>query len=250
MKKTISVLCCFLLLFVIIATPAIGVYAEPENGTNRFSILIEDNAELLSANEEEMLYEIMKPISEYGNVVFVSIQSNPYGYAANYAENTYYQLFGNQSGTIFLIDMDTRELYIFSSGDIYNKITKNQAENITANVYRLASNEAYYDCAKSAFEQINSVLNNQLLFVPMRWITSILAGICISLIISIIIVFVQRNFKRESADITTQTPHYIVRQQEKLKNTSKRYSPRSNSSGGGGGSSGGGGGGGGGGHSF
>jgi len=70
---------------------------------------------LLNDEEEQDLLEIMQPITTYGNVAFVSIDTNPEGDTKAYAQSYYQERFGYSSGTVFLIDMDERYLWIYSN---------------------------------------------------------------------------------------------------------------------------------------
>ena len=65
----------------------------------------------------------MAKLTEYGNIIFKSINTNSTT-ADSYAKSYYNGRYGRQSGTLFLIDMDNRKIYIFSNGENYNKITK------------------------------------------------------------------------------------------------------------------------------
>ena len=211
------------------------------------SLYIIDNANLLSDEEEISLKKVMEPITEFGGIAFVSTSSNN-STSESYAKNKYRDCFGNSSGTLFLIDMDNREVYIFSDGKNYRLLNKARAYEITDNVYTYATDGDYYECAKEAFIQIDKVLNNEMIFAPMRYITGILAGICTSLLVSILIVYVQRKHKYEECDITEDVETYIIERHDRLINVTK--TKHTSSSGGSGGGGGGGSSGGGGGHSF
>ena len=91
------------------------------NAETGYCVIVEDDADLLSDDEETLLASQMQAITSYGNAVFKSISYNNYS-ASWFAEDYYHSLLGTgSSGTLFLIDMDNRELYIFSDGAVYRQ---------------------------------------------------------------------------------------------------------------------------------
>ena len=142
-----SLLCIGLFLTQSISCHAEVLYQNPEKG---YEVLIEDDADLLNAEEITTLAETMKPITQYGNVAFKSVSYNTWD-TDDFAENFYKSTFGNDSGTVFVIDMDNRNIYIYSKGAVYRLITKSYANTITDNVYRYASKKEYFNCANEAF---------------------------------------------------------------------------------------------------
>lgn len=231
---------------------------EEKNG---YKIIIEDNAKLLSNEEIEKLKEKMEPLTEYGHIAFITIDTNNTT-TAYYAEDYYHEKFNQDSGTLLMIDMANREVYIFSDGANYNVITKGKAYIITDNIYKYATNKDYYSCATVAFDQINTLLDGGKILEPMRYISNVVIAIVVAFFINFFIVVGASKIKKagtneviNTCDIEFQISNVVG----KRTGTRRKYSPVSESSGssyhsgGGGGFSGGGGGGhsgGGGGHSF
>ena len=75
---------------------------------------IEDDAALLTDYERTQLADLMKDITQYGNVAFKSILTNSYSTTDDYAYAYYAQIFQKNSGTVFLIDM-AKEKYGFTA---------------------------------------------------------------------------------------------------------------------------------------
>lgn len=230
------------------------------NNNSTYKCIIEDNANLLTDEEEKRLYEVMFPLTEYGHIMFKSIDNNDYT-TSSYARAEYHEKFNTDSGTLFLIDMDNREIYIFSDGHNYRVINDNKAYSITDNVYRYASNRDYYSCASEAFKQMLELMKGNTIIEPMRYISNALISITIAAFINFFIVMRKSKIKNahekeilKNCKIDFNIGDITVRKS----GTRRVYSPVSDSSGssggGGGGSSGGGGGGGssggGGGHGF
>lgn len=165
-----------LLLVVIIISSFGNVNADSYryiNQENKNELLIEDDASLLTVEEINNLSSDMMPLTQYGNIVFKSINENSSS-TSQYAEDFYFNKYGEKSGTIFLFDMFNRMIYIYSEGENYKTITKSKADIITDNVYTYASRKDYYQCASVAFEQMNTLLDGGKILEPMRYIGNIL----------------------------------------------------------------------------
>ena len=228
------------------------------NDTTNYALYFNDLADIIIEEDESKLIEEMKPLTEYGNIMFETIRENSYYSTAEYASNRYHQLFGTTSGTLLVIDMQNRYIYIFSDGENYNYITDSKADIITDNIYRYASNGDYYDCASEAFSEIYTVLGGGKILEPMRYISNILLSILIAFSFSFILVMAKTKIAKASntevlkgCDIAVDISNVVGTKT----GTHRVYSPPADSGGSsGGGSSGGGGGGGssggGGGHGF
>lgn len=227
------------------------IWQNPDTG---YRTILEDDAGLLSEEELAQLSEEMQGITAYGNAAFKTLSYN-YQSTSRFAEDYYHELFGQQSGTLFLIDMGNREIYIFSDGSVYRTITSSYADTITDNVYRYASGQNYYLCASRAFEQMSTLLAGRKIAQPMKYISNaLLALILASLINYFVIRALSRGQKPAASEIlkASSTGFAFHNPQKHLASQKKVYSPPSSGGGSGGHSGGGGGGhsGGGGGHRF
>lgn len=226
------------------------------NQETGYEIYIDDWADLLSPSEEESLQKLMEPITSHGNVAFVSISENPTYSTDAYVDDYYYDHFGYESGTVFIIDMDERYIWIHSNGEIYRTVTDAYADTITDNCYSYASNENYYKCAATAFEQINTLLEGKAIAQPMKYISNAFLAIIMALLINyFLVMFVSRGRKPSTSQLLNGifSKVDVKNPRTEFINQTRRYSPQSRGSSGGGGRSGGGGGGsrgGGGGHRF
>lgn len=259
---TISGLVAGILLTGLMPTVRASELSTAETYTNTdtgYQVVIDDMAQLLSDSEKKQLQSDMQGITAYGNAVFVSTDSN-YDTAQEYAESYYSGQFGSASGTLFLIDMDNREIRIYSRGAVYQVITKSYANVITDNVYSYASDKEYYQCAQQAFSQMLTVLQGQKISQPMKYISNALLALLVALLLNYGIVKIVARDKKPSRSELLGSMNVRCNLNNPRKffvNQTRVYSPRntdSGSGGGGGGFSGGGGGGsssgGGGGHSF
>ena len=127
----------FYILTILFAFSTINVHAEENiyyvNEETNYKVVYEDNANLLSESEKNQLLSDMKPLTKYGNIAFITIAKNNMT-TSEFANDYYHRMFGTESGTIFVIDMDNRQIYIFSDGSNNKIINRNKAYIITDNV--------------------------------------------------------------------------------------------------------------------
>lgn len=225
-----------------------------ETEANGYTIVIEDDADLLSAEEEIKLKDKMKSLTKYGHIAFKSISDSGIS-TEQYARNYYYGNFRNESGTLFLIDMYNRKIYIFSDGSNYDIITTGKAEIITDNIYKYASRGEYYECTYNAYSQMETLLAGEKIVEPMRYISNIVVSLVLGFFINFAIVLSLTKIKKaKNTEILKDCDiNFIINDVfGKKTGTHRTYSPQDSggSSSGGGGGGGGGSSGGGGGHSF
>lgn len=237
----IALLLVFLAALPVKADDSFFVYDNPSTG---YSIYMDDEEDLLTDAEEAALIEDMKPITEYGNAGFVSCQVYSQS-TEDYAKERYAYLFGTDSGTLFVIDMGNRQLYIKNNGAVSKTITNAYSNTITDNIYRYASQGDYYTCASTAFSQIYTVLEGGRIAQPMRYITAALLALILGFLINFLILRVVTLPGEAGTEeiINAADVEFVLRNPEsRFTNRSKVYSPVKRSGGGGGGSRGGGGG--------
>ena len=181
----------YLFIFLVIVLPfnifAYGYddFEEEYNATDvityssgSYDLIIDDREDLLTEAEEIKLQDEMTKLLEYGNIAFVSDRnSGGYGNTESIARSYYFDAFGSESGTLFYIDMGTRYIYIHSDGANYNVM---KANIITDNIYTYATNENYYECASSGFDQIYTLLAGGKISEPLRFICSIILALITS----------------------------------------------------------------------
>lgn len=173
-------------IFILLLIPS--TILANENISNSYEIVIEDDANLLTDYEIDSLKSAMEPLTEYGNIAFKSTNTNSVS-TEQYARNYYHSKFGQASGSLFLIDMDNRVIYIFSDGENYKVITKDKANIITDNVYKYASSKNYYLCASNAYNQMHSLLSGQKIIEPMKYISNAIVSLISAFFIAFLITF-------------------------------------------------------------
>lgn len=217
----------------------------PIHAESSYQYLINDEADLLTDQEEKELEEKIQPLLEFGNVIFSTVYLDTYDYEGA-AEDTYYQYFGNEPGVHFQIDMSNRKLTLSCSTEM-ETLLGSERDSIVDNIYKLASNGDYAGCAMKCFDQILTVLNDGKIAHTMKYIDNGIIALLLALLINFVVVF-KKNSKisKEEALVSASLGSVVVSNTIISKGAlTKVYSPRSSSSGGGGFSGGGGGGGGG-----
>lgn len=255
LRKIIPVLVSIVLILAVqieaFAKSDDGIYIY-YNDETQYSALIMDEARLFVGNEGDALLESMEAVTKYANAAIVTLSNNPYGDTETYANRFLLDFYGDDvSAVVFVIDMDLRTLTVWADGAVRRNIEP-KATTITDNVYRYASNEEYYKCAKEAIDEINIVIEGGRIAQPMKHLSNLCIAILSSLLITYIVARISSSTLSASDDEVLESIYSNV----ELTNTRKvfvgetrEYSPRKSSSGGGF-SSGGGGGGGGGSHGF
>lgn len=241
LRLLVFVTLSFLLMAV---SPAVIGEAKAESmAYKQYKVIIIDEADLLTDDEEKKLAGEMKELAFYGNMVFVTrkLKTKQYEKAA---EDTYYKLCGNEPGALFQIDMANRKLTLSTSTGL-DKVLRSERDSIVDNIYMLATNRRYYECASECFREIRAVLNDQAIAHDMKYITNGILAIILALLLNFVAVFAttrKKVSKKELFNKMSEIGDVTVLEVEKGGST-RTYSPRSKGSSGGGGSSRGGGGG-------
>lgn len=245
MRKTkhflywISLFACMVVLLCVPAYPVLGAeesgleYYNQEKG---YYAVVEDNANLLTDEERTQLLEQMIPITEFGNVLFKTIDEKSFS-MEGYAEKNNDKKFVVSSGVIFMIDMDNHELWVNGYGWMHDIVSSSHAYTITDNAYKLASAGRYYDCASMTFAQIYRQLDRGKIRQPLKYVSNTLLGIILALIINYFVVRGVASTAKPSGQKLMNSigmVQEVENFEEELINTTKKFSPQSSSSRGGG----------------
>ena len=146
-------------------------------------LVVEDNADLLSPEEEARLIDDYSAITEYMDAAFITMDVPSVGTAA-YAEEYAIAHYGNSPAVIFIIDMYDRQLYIYTNGSALKTITRADSRAITDNIYKSASKGNYYECADQAFSQILGKCRGERLARPVKHITNALIAVLCGILLN------------------------------------------------------------------
>lgn len=122
-----------------------------------------DYADLLSEEEEESLREYAKKMSDVWemNVLAVTTEDAQGQTSAEYADDFYDTKFpeeAEEDGVLYLIDMDNREIYLFTSGIVIRYLTDDRIERILDTAYGYVEEGDYYGTFQSFFDESESYL--------------------------------------------------------------------------------------------
>ncbi|MBQ9195991.1 MAG: TPM domain-containing protein [Clostridia bacterium] len=208
-----------------------------------YTVSVDDEAGLLGSLEIELLAQDMAKLTAYGDAAFWS--TNAPGTVDVLAEQYFDQHISPQrshSGVVMVIDMNSREICIFTRGDLEKKVGRAGAYAITDNIYRYASFGQYYRCAQEGFNQVYALAEGQRIFSPMRMICNLLMAVSAALIAAFLIVrhtSVQALRAPDKQEMKTQVDLQIL-DQRLIKSTRHRRESAVVVTGGGGGHGGGG----------
>lgn len=223
-----------------------------------------DFANLFTSSEESTLYNLINNfINNYNmDMAIVTINENNKSSAMAYADDFYdYNDFGKGTtfdGLLFLIDMDTREMWISTTGQAILMYDDNRIDIILDRAYTYISSQKYFECAKSFITSSFSYASQGIPYsnkdytinsngeytkdiykliqhFPLFW------AIIIAFIISTISVFIARS-KHKTIKKATEANQYLIESSIKFtkikdhlinSHVSKVYDPPSSSYGGG-----------------
>lgn len=261
-KKYISLIFAFVLLF---STSFASSYETRENSvvpkvdeTKK----VYDFADLFTNSEESLLYyEITDFISKSNlDMAVVTINNNPRYSAMKYADDFYdYNNFGigaTNDGLLFLIDMDTRELWISTTGTAQLMYDDNRIDRILDATELEISNKDYYGATSKFIEKSEDYYNlgipssnenatidengNYIYNSEVSDSDMIFPLLGVSIIIALIVVFIMKGRHKTIKKATTAWSYMhnpmITHKEDTFLTTftNRTYSPISTSSSGGG----------------
>ena len=254
MKKILAFLLILLLL-----VPVLAAAETRTNETTGFIAVLDDSGSLLDTAEYDGVWEAMMPVTEYCNVGFYTCSGSDKTYVMDKAKAWANANFKGTC-TLFIIDMATRQLAVWSSTDVQKTLSQSKGYTITDNVYKYASRGDYAGCAESAFNQMYKVLKGVNVKGPMRVISNALLALLAAILLAYLFISarMEQEVKVSMPDIITTTAAgagaviAAKKLTRKVKHSSSSGGGGFHGGGGGGGFSGGGGGfgGGGGSHGF
>ena len=189
MRKGILVLLALLLALVSVS----GAFADE----TAYRVVIEDDAGLLSEAEEAEVRTEMEAVAQYCNVGFYTYSGSSSRDVLDKAEDWGRSRFGNAEFTVFMIDMKTRRIGIYSTQQIHRIVTTAKANTITDNVYKYATRGQYADCAKEAFAEIRQTLEGYEVASPMRYATNALVAIAVAILLAYLLIYARMEKETE-----------------------------------------------------
>ena len=203
MKKLLAFM---LMLALLLPGLAMAETRKQQNEETGFRAVIDDDAGLLDEAEYDGVMATMAPITAYCNVGFYTYGGTSRDYVLDKAKSWAADEFGT-SCTLFIIDMATRQLAVWSSSDVQKTLTQAKAYTITDNIYSYASRKQYAACAEGAFNQMYRVLKGEKVSGPMRLISNALLAMLAAILLAYLFISarMEQEVKVSLPEIATAT---------------------------------------------
>ncbi len=188
----------YLILILMTTVILMPVTAKADNP----NVYIQDDADLLTDQEEADLREYLETLNPEVNYVAATSESEEYGTDTHDMLRGYYtqKYDTSEDGIAFIIDMYNREVYISGYGDAKKWISNADCLDITDNIYNYASYEEYYTCMVKAFQQADILVNKGFILRPMRFIVSALVAIVLGFLGTFIFAISGRATSQSASD--------------------------------------------------
>ncbi len=220
-----------------------------------------DFANLLDDSEEDQLYNKINNYIETSkyDLVIVTINDNNKYSATEYADDFFdYNNFGfgtSRDGLLILIDMDTRVIWISTSGMAIKMYDDSRIDSIIDAGYYYLKNQEYYECLTRVIDKINNYFlsgypsSNSNLFIDedgnpyyikkIPYVMVLLMSGAICAITSLILYFKTSSKIKKQNTVTYINPNMtnIIKNDQFVTTYTSRVRIQSSSSGSGGGSS-------------
>lgn len=196
----------FLLILALLIPGLAAAETTRQNEETGFRAVIDDRGGLLDEAEYEGIFETMMPITDYCHAGLYTYSGESKEYVINKAF-AWAQATFNEDCTLFIIDMATRQLAVWSTDEIMKTITQAKSYTITDNVYSYASRGEYATCAKTAFNQMYRVLKGEKVTGTMRYISNALLGLLAAILLAYLLISarMEQEIKVTMPDIITAT---------------------------------------------
>lgn len=157
------------------------------------NVVIIDQANLLTSQEEQSLLEQLQQMDDSYNYLIVT-EDNYVSSMQREMEGLYRENFGADSpGAAFVINMDIREIYSGASGSLKEKLSDDDALDVTNNTYKYASDGDYYKCISETYKDYDRLINDAPIRRTMRYVVAVLVGLILGFLIMYIVMVSSRR---------------------------------------------------------
>jgi uncharacterized protein len=176
---------------------------------NGYTIMLYDGAELFTESERNDLLEQEKEIVSdlndvaYGSLIIYTTNENSYSGTRALAQEIN-DTYGSSNSVLLLVDMDNREIYIDSTGQMQNTVTSEKGDMITDNTYRYFSKAEYYTGMSAMLTQVGKTLHHKSIVSPMKWINNLFIASFLGFVIMFLYVLSKRAKKTSVKELENQ----------------------------------------------
>lgn len=203
-KIILGIVWLFLILVFLSCCPAasaksITTYKDEKTGNQ---LRIDDNAELLSEEEELQLVEDVRPNLFFGHVAILTINDTSGMETKMHSEIYIKDKFQNEDSTVIVIDMANNAVFIGNQGKNAKRMSMADAKKITDKVCPYISKKNYYKCCKIAAEDIRTSFDKKR---QQFMLQAIIGTVCVSLflLISAVIGVSKQKSENKSQNISS-----------------------------------------------
>ena len=210
--------------------------SAPEASVPAYRVYMQDDADLLTDEEEQRLIGVMEGLLPHGNVAFLSTAkgSGPTAQKAlDYRENTL-GLPRRIPLILLIIDMKNREIYLFSQGSLESVITRSNATAITEEAARYLSGGKYYLGAEKAFVLTQDLFVTRTVPSAMRLTAALVAAPALGLLVAALVMLrssqlhsASRNGTQPMGQGKLRIAAHVEILEQKVLQTSKEPIPKS-----------------------
>jgi uncharacterized protein len=201
MRKTILALLLAALLTSLL-TPALAADEKSfRKVSSGYEAVVSDGAGLLTDREISSVQSSMYPITEYANVGFVTYDASGTDGRSVLTKAKIWgdARFGSASPyTVFMIDLRTRRLGIYSSKAVYSLLSTAKANTITDNVYTYATRGEYAECAKEAFREMLQVMEGRAVNESMKIISNVFLALICAILLTYMLIAGRMRHEQET----------------------------------------------------
>ena len=151
-----------------------------KNSQTGFSVVIEDDLDLLTASEERSILDDMIPLTEYGSVAFWTTREESSSLQTQ-AEEQRRALFGEESSCIVVINKAYQQFSIQSSGQLAKMIPSARAGRIAAQGSSDLARGQTLNAVSGVFSRITALTGSSKTAESLR----VFSNVCLSLMIGL-----------------------------------------------------------------
>lgn len=173
----------YMIMFIILLV-AFNCKAQAEGN---YRVVIQDNAELLSDEEEAKLAEEMQRFTENGHVMFYTSIYDMNPDSEGYSNQFYDAEFNGEPGMALVIDLGEGNSYLFKRKGVLNRI--NEVTILQRGIYGVATpvNGSCYNYASGVFQQMETKHKEKEAMHPLKKASNLVLAFIFSILINYLI---------------------------------------------------------------
>lgn len=178
-----------------------GIHMEEER------LVIHDDADIFDNNE--VMVRFLHGVSKSDDIGVGVLTTRDNTYTASQHAELFQKKYLSGDSVVFVIDMNSRKIWLRAQGEVKETITDQLAYSITDDIYKLATEGKYTSCVIGAFTSVDDALNGKVVAEPMRYICCALVAVILGFTLTYIAVVLSRiRLKKYSVDWYLESTPY------------------------------------------